>query len=102
MDFVSSLRPPQAMERRCEVVNSVRASFLFRSLHPTLSLRRVFEPRERVGVRVPWTRTSIRKNSAVNQRAAGLSPLSKKRNRLEASNVGERICHAKLSPAKTR
>ena len=29
MDFVSSLRPQQAMERRCQVVNSVRASFLF-------------------------------------------------------------------------
>ena len=29
MDFTSSLWPQQATERRCEVVNSVRASFLF-------------------------------------------------------------------------
>jgi hypothetical protein len=62
------------MERRREVVNSVRASFLYCSLHPTLSLRRVFEPRERAGLRASEIRSWIRKNSAVNQRAAGFVP----------------------------
>ena len=43
---------PEATERRREVVNSVRASFLFCSLHPTLSFGESSSRRERVGVRV--------------------------------------------------
>ena len=70
---------------------------------PSASLRAAGEGRgEGALLATKQTRSCIRKNSAVNQRAAGLSPLSKKRSRLKASNVGERICHAKLSPAKTR
>src|SRR4051812_13105198 len=52
----------KAMERRREVVNSVRASFFLPpSSHPLPPAS--FEPRERAGLKVPETTSRIRRNA---------------------------------------